>query len=235
MARFKKHVIAYGDTPQIIAEREMGEVSLWFDLVKHNKLEYPYIVDTVEEKQKNPKHLVTIGDTIIIPTEQTLADIDTAKLSKYDKYTLQDLVLGNDLAVGMPSEHVGKHGADDEILELTSDNRGDLQLVRGKDNVVQILKMRLLTPKGSLPLHPDYGSDIQSIIGLPNTAENVLAMDTTIQEALEADTRIRSAKLLNHSVNGTYYSSSWEVGLQSFDTFFRILVQRDNDNNFLIL
>lgn len=235
MARFKKHVIAYGDTPQIIAEREMGEVSLWFDLVKHNKLEYPYIVDTVEEKQKNPKHLVTIGDTIIIPTEQTLADIDTAKLSKYDKYTLQDLVLGNDLAVGMPSEHVGKHGADDEILELTSDNRGDLQLVRGKDNVVQILKMRLLTPKGSLPLHPDYGSDIQSIIGLPNTVENVLAMDTTIQEALEADTRIRSAKLLNHSVNGTYYSSSWEVGLQSFDTFFRILVQRDNDNNFLIL
>ena len=235
MARFKKHVIAYGDTPQIIAEREMGEVSLWFDLVKHNKLEYPYIVDTVEEKQKNPKHLVTIGDTIIIPTEQTLADIDTAKLSKYDKYTLQDLVLGNDLAVGMPSEHVGKHGADDEILELTSDNRGDLQLVRGKDNVVQILKMRLLTPKGSLPLHPDYGSDIQSIIGLPNTAENVLALDTTIQEALEADTRIRSAKLLNHSVNGTYYSSSWEVGLQSFDTFFRILVQRDNDNNFLIL
>lgn len=235
MPRYKQHIIAFGDTPQIIAEREMGDVSLWFDLVKANNLHYPYIVNTVDDKLKDSNHLVTIGDKIIIPLDRTLADIDTAKLSKYDKKVLQDIVLGNDLQITKYNKTINAHGSEDEIVELTGNGKGDVKLAKGFENIKQMLIMRLLTPKGSLPLHPDYGSNIQYIMGEHNNLANADILNNTIQEELEADNRIKLATLVNYSVNKTYYTSEWKIQLYSFEKYFSLLVQRDKDNNFIIL
>lgn len=235
MARYKKHIIVYDDTPQIIAEREMGDVSKWIDLVKFNNLHYPYFVDTPEEKLKDLNHLKTLGDTIIIPIEKTLADISTETLPKRDKAKLEEIVLGTDLSLDKYEKTIRAHGTEDEIVELTGNGKGDLKLVSGIDNIKQTLLMRLLTPKGALPLHPDYGSDIQSLIGHKNTLDIADKVSTTIQEVLEADPRIRTARLVTYDVGEIYYQSSWEIELQSFDTYFTVLIQRDNDNNFLIM
>lgn len=235
MARFKKHVVVYGDTPQLIAEKETGDVSNWIELVQKNDLHYPYIVDTPEEKNKDPHHLVTIGNTIIIPKEDTLADVDTSQIPRYDKLVLEDIILGTDLKVNSVEYRYDEHNTDDEILGLTGNGKGDIGLIKGKDNIVQTLKMRLLTPKGSLPLHPDYGSNIQYLIGKVNNADTAELVANTIQECLEADSRIRMAKLINDVIDSTIYYSYWEVTLQSFDTYFKLAIQRDNDNNFIIM
>lgn len=234
MARFKKHIVKYGESPQIIAEREMGDASKWIELVKKNNLQYPYIVDTPEEKNTNYKHLVTLGDTLIIPEEKTLADIDTDTLNNYDKRVLEEIVLGNDLAVEInPKNSI--HATEDEILELTGNGKGDIDLVRGRNNIIQMLYLRLLTPKGSLALHPDYGSNIQYLMGKPNNMETAYDINSTIQECLEGDSRIRSAKVEEFLIDGEAYESKWEISLYSFETYFKLLIQRDNDNNFLIL
>lgn len=235
MPRFKKHTIVYGDTPQLIAEQEMGDVSKWIELVKKNDLHYPYIVDTPEERNKDIHHLVTIGNTIIIPEEKTLSDIDTDQIPKYDKLVLEEIVLGNDLKFNITPEDDTKHGADDEILSLTGNGKGDLALAKGKDNIVQTLKLRLLTPKGSLILHPNYGSNLQSLVGEKNTQETAEEINSTIEEELQADPRIRSANLDGWNLSAEYYLSSWTVKLQDFETYFKLLIQRDNDNNFLIM
>jgi hypothetical protein len=235
MARYKTHIIVYGDTPQIIAEREMGDVSQWIKLVSSNNLHYPYIVDTDEEKSVDPNHLVTLGDTIIIPIEKTLADVDTNRLSKHDKKELVDIVLGSDLQLDLYQHKEDIHGTDDGILELTGNGKGDIKLAKGLENIKQMLLLRLLTPKGSLPLHPDYGSDIQEIIGNKNTVETANMLNTTIENCLDADSRILNSALDRYTIDDTYYTSSWDIKLQSFDTYFKLLIQRDNNNNFTIL
>lgn len=234
MPRFKKYVIVYGDTLQLIAEREMNSVSYWFELAKANKLEYPYIVDTPEEKAKNLNHLVTLGDTIIIPKESTLADVDTSILSNHDKLVLEDIVLGNDLKVSRVDTDTDAHGAEDELLGLQGNGRGDIDLARGVNNVVQLIKLQLLTAKGSLILHPDYGSDLQKMVGRRNNAETAYELNAMIQDCLEKDSRVKGAKNDKYSYNNTYYYSVWTVELQDFDTYFKLIIQRDNDNNFII-
>lgn len=235
MARFKKHVIVYGDTPQIIAEKEMGDVSLWIELVQYNNLEYPYIVDTPEERNKNPRHLVTLGNTIIIPIEKTLADVDTTTISKPDKLALEDIVLGTDLKLDSVDKEFSKHGTEDEIVGLTGSGKGDIGLIKGRANIVQMLKLRLLTPKGSLIMHPDYGTNFQYLIGKKNNLETAELISESVQEQLEADNRIKSARMTGEALEGEYYAMEWEIKLQDFDTYFTILIQRDNDNNFIIM
>lgn len=234
MARFKKHVIVYDDTPQIIAEREMGDVSKWVDLVKANNLRYPYIVDTAEEKLKDINHLVTLGDEIIVPIEQTLADINADKLSKYDKTVLEEIVLGNDLKIDTYIDEANLHGAEDEILELDGE-KGDVRLVKGFDTIKQMITLRLLTPKGALPLHPNYGSNMQEYLGQRNSLDLADKINIDIQSCLEADSRIRVAKLIQYNIIEEIYQAEWEVQLYSFDKYFSILIKRDNDNNFIIM
>lgn len=234
MPRFKKYVITYGDTLQLIAEREMKDVSYWFDLATANNLKYPYIVDTPEEKAKDLNHLVTIGDTIIIPKESTLADINPDILSNHDKLSLEDIVLGNDLKVSSVDSDIEAHGAEDELLGLQGNGRGDIDLARGVNNVVQMIKLRLLTAKGSLILHPDYGSDLQKMIGKRNSSETADELNAIIEENLEQDSRVKSAKNDKYAYNDTYYYSVWTIELQDFDTYFKLIIQRDNDNNFII-
>lgn len=235
MPRFKQHIIVYGETPQIIAEREMGDVNKWVDLVKFNNLRYPYIVDTPEERAKDLSHLVTIGNKIIIPKEKTLDDIDTTKLPKRDRNLLEQIVLGTDIKIDSYMKTINAHGAEDEIIEMTGNGKGDLELAKGYDNIKQLLLLRLLTPKGSLPLHPDYGSDIQSIIGERNNLNTADKLNDIIQDCLETDYRIKSATLINYNITENTYNSTWEVQLQSFDTYFRLLIQRDENNNFIIM
>ena len=55
MSIYCKHVISQGETLQEIAHYELGDMSKWTDIRDINDLEYPYIVETPEEKLKNIK------------------------------------------------------------------------------------------------------------------------------------------------------------------------------------
>lgn len=234
MSRYKKHVIVYGDTPQNIAEKEIGDVSKWVDLVKANNLVYPYIVDTPKDKQQNIAHLVTLGDTIIIPVETTLGDIDPDSLSKLDQSEVSNIVLGKDISATNFPAFYNKYGADDETLQLTGNGKGDLASVSGYQNIKQVLILHLLTPKGSLPLHPDYGSGLQSLFS-KNIEVNRVTIDAEISKCILSDSRVANCVTTDSYYTGDSYWSEWGVSLISFDEQFNMLVKKDSQNNFTIV
>ena len=158
MVRFVKHIIAYGDTMQSIAQQEVGDMSQWVNIAKFNNLRYPYIVDTVEEKMENPDHLVTIGDTLLINITDDAQSILIEELKRtpdYNQEELYALALGKDLNILPYPKGLGDPGWDSQVLEMKGTNRGQIATVRGIENLKQSLFIRLITPKGSYIGHPE--------------------------------------------------------------------------------
>ncbi|MGI4427198.1 LysM peptidoglycan-binding domain-containing protein, partial [Klebsiella pneumoniae] len=148
--RFKKHVVQHEETMQAIAQRYYGDVSYWIDLVEHNNLKYPYLVETDEEKMKDPERLASTGDTLIIPIESDLTDVSAKEINSRDKDVLVELALGRDLNITADEKYFNEHGTSDNILAFSTNGNGDLDTVKGIDNMKQQLQARLLTPRGSL-------------------------------------------------------------------------------------
>ena len=73
------------------------------------------------------------------------------------------------------------------------DFRGDLSLRDGLDNIAQAIQNRLLTRKGEMSKlgHEDYGSDLDKLIGQPNSWKAKARAELYIREALKKEKRIR--------------------------------------------
>lgn len=199
--RFKKHVVQHEETMQAIAQRYYGDVSYWIDLVEHNNLKYPYIVETDEEKMQDPERLASTGDTIIIPIESDLTDVSAKEINSRDKDVLVELALGRDLNITADEKYFNEHGTSDNILAFSTNGNGDLDTVKGIDNMKQQLQARLLTPRGSLMLHPNYGSDLHNLFGL-NIPEQATLIEMEVLRTLTADNRVKSANLVDWKIQG---------------------------------
>jgi phage baseplate assembly protein W len=68
----------------------------------------------------------------------------------------------------------------------------DFAVLTGRDNLVQAVLLRLLTPRGELTAlaHPDYGSRLHEVIGLPNTDTTRNLVKLYILESLQQEPRI---------------------------------------------
>ncbi|ARQ95867.1 baseplate protein [Staphylococcus phage qdsa001] len=231
--RFRKHEVQSEETLQAISQRYYGDVSYWLDLIEHNNLQYPYIVDTDEEKKKNPEHLITKGDIIIIPLDAELTDSVSKEITSRDKDVLVELALGRDLNMTDNNEYIDAHGTDDEILALSSDGRGDLDIVKGIDNIKQSLRARLLTPKGSLLLHPEYGSNIHNLFGL-NIPEQATLIEVDVLKTLTSDSRVKSANLKVWEIKGNEYYGSFNVEIKSVEESIDFVLGQDDSGVFAL-
>lgn len=247
MARYKKHVIAVDDTLQTIAEQELGDVTQWHTLAQANNLQYPYIVNSSQDKLTNVGHLVSIGDTIVIPIISDLAGVDAESLTKRDHKNIMTTILGTDLKVNGSPAYFNPHGVDNNILQLSGTTRyredkvaggyrksRDLALVSGLENIKQTLLLHILTPKGSLVMHPDYGSNIQDIIGSPTGDQTAINITNELSRCLLSDSRIENVSLITYNLDGENYHSSWNVTLQDFNEDFILYINKDENNDFSI-
>lgn len=226
MARYKKHSIAYGETLQSIAQLHMGDVNRWTDIAEYNGLSYPYIVDTVEEKKSNLEQLVTIGDTIIIPIDSLLESIQPESLTNQDRQRIMELSFGKDLSMTHFEDRFMHKGTSDEILELSGNNKGDILTVLGVDNIKQALQAKLLTPKGALLLHPEYGSNLHKLFGKA-TIEQAKLIEIDVCRTMLTDKRVANVQLLNFEIEGSTYRGEYEVELISFEEAFKFVLQGD--------
>ena len=231
--RFKKHVVQHEETMQAIAQRYYGDVSYWIDLVEHNNLKYPYIVETNEEKMQDPERLASTGDTIIIPIESDLTDVSAKEINSRDKDVLVELALGRDLNITADEKYFNEHGTSDNILAFSTNGNGDLDTVKGIDNMKQQLQARLLTPRGSLMLHPNYGSDLHNLFGL-NIPEQATLIEMEVLRTLTSDNRVKSANLIDWKIQGNVYSGQFSVEIKSVEESINFVLGQDEEGIFAL-
>ena len=231
--RFKKHVVQHEETMQAIAQRYYGDVSYWIDLVEHNNLKYPYIVETNEEKMQDPERLASTGDTIIIPIESDLTDVSAKEINSRDRDVLVELALGRDLNITADEKYFNEHGTSDNILAFSTNGNGDLDTVKGIDNMKQQLQARLLTPRGSLMLHPNYGSDLHNLFGL-NIPEQATLIEMEVLRTLTSDNRVKSANLIDWKIQGNVYSGQFSVEIKSVEESINFVLGQDEEGIFAL-
>ena len=215
MKGFLTYTIQQGDTLQRIAAKY--GLATWQEIAALNNLTYPFIdddVEAVEWKERNP-NIRYVGDRILVPADyETLPDVIDLKI-------LQKLAYGCDLDITTPLANengvvnIESHG------ELRDDGSGDLSILEGIENLKQALIIRLITPQGTLPLHPKFGSDILRLIGKRRTYQQLIKIKLEIQRAIKADFRV--ARIENHTVtscvNGGVLSECDIIPIEPYSSF----------------
>lgn len=241
MAKFRNHIVAEGDTIQSIAHTQLGDYSRWEEIVEFNNLKYPYIVATPEEKAKNPEHLVTIGDTLLIRvSEDDQANLisNLRRANEYDQEEIYALALGKDLDI-LPKERKLGDPYFTEHLELKGNERGDLKTVKGIDNLKQALYVRLVTPKGSYIGHPTFGSEVHKYLGKKATDETAYLLTLEIERTLRTDRRVTSVIQNGYKIEGGTYTGYFTVYTMDSEEAFDFIVQAQENgpivlvNNFI--
>lgn len=129
--------------------------------------------------------LVT-GDTIYIPTDYSAVVPD-------DIEKMLDFIGGEDLVLDIEGDLVIEEG-------------GDLASVHGVDNIRYAVTARLKTEIMDFTYHPEYGTDIQDLVGRPNVASREKLMEIAIYRSLAQENRITGVTIYNVSIAGTTVS-----------------------------
>lgn len=227
--RFKKYTIKQGDTLQLIAQNELGDLSRWPELASYNSLSYPYIVNSGSRDSR----IRSAGEEITIPLDSDLSTLNVDGINATDSKTITAYALGVDLSLMSESDNFIQRGTTDELVSLSAGGKG-IYTVGGYDNLKQALLMRLNTQKGSLPLHPEYGIDISQIIGKRNSVATVNKLKVMVEQALRYDGRVGSASVTAYKVSGEEVTLSATVTPIGFEEQLSLLVNMDNIGNFTI-
>lgn len=233
---YRKYTISDFDTLQSIAHTQLGDIAQWITLKDFNDLRYPYIVSP-EQKIEDPIHFVTIGDTIMIPIADNLSDVDPSTLPKASQQRIYDMALGMDIKMGhdkKDSYHTENGGSDNLLEMLPNDNRRDIGSVMGPDNLVQALKFRLLTARGTLLYHPDYGSLIDTYIGQKLSDSLASAIDVEIENTIRRDSRVSNVIVGNHQIQNNVYSNTFTVQPISLEDAFQLVINGSQNNGISI-
>ena len=191
MAYYKKHSIKYGETVQSIANKYLSDTSLWMELVEFNSLVYPYIVKSRKDKMTNPDHLLTVGDSIILPVTNNSSDLSYSTMTDYDQKNAYDMSMGMDIDLEIPDY--------DEIQNILvmhdSDDHHDVATVSGIDNLKNSIRRRLLTSYGSLLYHPDYGTHLLDMVGEKINDNLVEDVKVEILRTVKTDPRVSDVEI----------------------------------------
>jgi len=152
-----------GDTLQVVALREMGDASRWYDLAALNGLLPPYLTD--DPAQAGSRVLLT-GSAILVPSGAP--------------------------PVSGVADPTGVFGIDVALAAglMTVDVNGDLSTVAGVSNLKSALEHRLETQPGELLFHADYGCRVHALLGgksAPAVDQLAAAM---VDSAVRSDPRV---------------------------------------------
>lgn len=166
--------IRHGDTLQTIAARELGDASLWTDLIAYNDLKAPFVTDDPAQAKAG---VLLSGSLIRLPAPAPIATTATNA----------DEVFGTDILL-------------DRGQLVVVD--GDLSVAEGLDNLHQALTHRIDTDRGELLFHQDYGSLVRSVVGTVNGPTAALLASEYAKSTVLADDRIQQVTQATAEVVG---------------------------------
>lgn len=189
------HTIKVGDSVQRLAV--MYKLSDWRDIVYLNELEYPFIDDEIgSTTYANNEAVKKVGQEILIPANYTTAIPAQSNMAELEK-----MAYGSDLDIYNFTPENELVVSLEEKGEL-SDQDGDLRLSEGIANLKQRMIIRLSTSKGSLTLHPEFGSTLKNLVGLKATPQTLIKMRLEVQRCILSDSLIKGIKELNVDKQG---------------------------------
>ncbi len=157
------YTVKEGDVLLTIAEREMGDSSLW-----------PFIV-SVNKGIRTSADLV-VGEQIYIPVTAASSGATVPDNFVLTEDPLRD-PYGADLRI-------------DENGTIMMSESNDVTLISGVDNVIQAVNMALATPIGSMISQTTFGLATQ--VGVAGTAQALSYARMSVEAALIQDPRIES-------------------------------------------
>lgn len=218
LSNYLKHTIVMGDNPQNISQDMLGDANRWIEIVMLNNLEYPFITEDPSIASETVK---TIGDTIVIPVETQ----QQVELNKNEIEEIYEKSLGYDLDI------FGYEGLDtvplteEETGQVSVDIYGDLKVVKGVYNLKQALLMRLATPVGALLRHPEYGSNVHTIIGKRSTDGALQLAKGEIERTIRCDERVESVSFREAYQDGDIIKFSVDIKPVDIDIAFRMSLE----------
>lgn len=218
---YKQYTIKKDDTVQSIAFTQLGSTDYWTTLVEQNNLVYPYIVASNEDRMKDPEHLLSYGDRIYLPVANSLNDLDLSNVNAYNQNQIYDVSMGMDLGMDIDA----KNGYDESISTLTDDNQ-DLKTVSGVDNLRQSIALRLLTRRGTLLNHPEYGTNLMDYIGDNITTETLQLIKVEVKRTISTDERVSSVDISESYLNGNKTLIVVKITPIDSNTAFKLFIDR---------
>lgn len=206
----------------------------WKMLVNLNNLRYPYIVKSFHEKANDPAHLLTYGDDLLLPNDEEQeqrAEENKIKDSNTKHYApdYYDMVMGTDIKLDISTDTP----LPDQTGVLVASGR-DLITVSGLQNLKQSLINRILTPYGTLYMHPTYGSHLPEILGKPMNQQ--LLSDTVVElkRTLTTDERVQQVKVKKNMLTyDTIYLVATVTPI-AYNDAFNIYLYRSEQGDFSI-
>lgn len=184
LSGFRFVEIQRGDTLQAIAARELGDASRWAELIAYNGLVPPFVTDDVASARAG---VLLSGSLLRVP----------APVPVITTTTDPDKVFEVDVAL-------------DGRGQMTVEN-GDFSVVSGRANLRQALKHRVITDRGELMFHPNYGSLIRRLVGSVNGPTAALLAAQFAKSAVQADQRIKQVTQSTAEVVGDVINVSVEA------------------------
>ena len=177
------------ETLESVAARYLGDATRWIEIVALNKLKPPYVSDTS-------------GDGVLTPGTQYLLP-GSAPVNRNQSTVVNNRLANQGLSLTDKQKAYGIDLRVDSNFDLVVNNRGDLDLTAGFDNIIQAIQLKLGYERGSLLYHPEVG------VGLYIGNKDEVLIDElafSIKQTILADSRfgaINSIKLTQE--NGAIY------------------------------
>lgn len=192
MIKYIKYPIKNGDTIYSIAQKLLGDYNRGLELASINDLDYPFIVET--SNNVYPQNTKKPGDYLLVPLEEDGVN-DFLKVQE----NLDSIQLGTDIFLSTESTNLSNYAPG----EFKTASNNDLSYVSGVQTLTQDLIHRLVTEKGTLPFHPEYGSDLLKIIGSKGTVESKQKAVVEVTSAIRSDIRVSDVSNVEVNVLST--------------------------------
>jgi len=126
------------------------------------------------------------GDLIIIPTaiQRTDPIIENIEIN------VQKEALGIDMFLADFTTRWDVKITDNDLqFDFIADDKEDIQVVEGVDNFKQAIMARLITERGELERHPNYGCQVMKMAGRPATPALLKLIEFEIAATIRSDPR----------------------------------------------
>jgi phage baseplate assembly protein W len=172
---FRLVTTQWGDDLQAVAAREMGDANRWIELVWLNGLTYPYIT---QDSRLVSGSVILAGALLKVPSPVGTFTDGAERGQVYER----DVQMSD--------------------RQMSAGSDGDLNVLRGADNLRQQLLHRVTTPRGQARRHPDYGCLAWRLLGTVNGPVAGAMAAQYVKSALQADYRVASVSQSIAVVNG---------------------------------